>query len=65
MQKKRTTQKPKRRKLSIPPMWQARVTAHAPSFRLEARRQSRALARSRYEAEDQAWVDAMSAELNA
>ncbi len=36
------------------------MITHSPSFRLEARRQSRATAQSRFEAADQAWVDSIS-----
>jgi hypothetical protein len=60
MRKKRGATRPKRRKQSMPLRWQARVTMHQPSFRLLARRAGRALARSPYAEEDQAWVDEMS-----
>jgi hypothetical protein len=33
---------------------------HSPAFAAEARRQSRAVARSRHEREDQAFIDAVS-----
>jgi hypothetical protein len=60
MRKKPSELKPKRRKQTLPLRWQARVITHSPSFRLEARRQSRAAVRSRYAADDQAWADAIS-----
>jgi hypothetical protein len=52
--------KRKLRKDYVPLLWQARVIAHSPGFRLLARRSSLLLARSRFEAEDQAWVDSLS-----
>ena len=60
MRKKLTDPKPKQRKQALPFKWQVRVIAHSPSFRWLAYRSSRAIACSRFEAEDQAWVDAMS-----
>jgi len=51
---------PKRRKTSLPLLWQARVIAHAPSFRWRAFVSSRAIARSPAAREDQAWLDSIS-----
>ncbi len=60
MRKKLTVPKPKRRKQSIPIMWQARVIAHSPSFRWLAHKDSLAIARSETEADDQAFIDSVS-----
>jgi hypothetical protein len=59
MRKNPATQRPKRRKQSIPLRWRERVKMHQPSFRWQAYRQSRMANCSRFAAEDQAWVDAM------
>jgi hypothetical protein len=60
MRKKLAVSKPKRRKQSLPFKWQVRVIAHSPSFRWLAHRDSRAIANSPTEAEDQAFVDSIS-----
>ncbi|MBI3704770.1 MAG: hypothetical protein HY244_13225 [Rhizobiales bacterium] len=60
MRKKRAITKSKRRKQTLPWRWRARVVMHSPEFRLLAHRDAPAITQSRYEAADQAWVDAMS-----